>query len=161
MSVKTFKQEITKFVTPAGSREKPVFSSKVKDDGEIELIETGKEDWYGYIQSFKDSVDIHLILKAATLGDTSGLQRVQGFYADVTSVPKNNAEVLQMFIDAQNNFDSLPIEIKQKFDNDFNKFFATMETQEWFEKMKMPTREEAAAAATAAEVPIKEGEVKE
>lgn len=159
MSVKTFAQDITKFVTPSGSKDKPVFSSKVKEDGEIELIATGKEDWYGYIQSFKDSVDIHLILKAASLGDPSGLQRVQGFYADVTTVPKNNAEVLQMFIDAQNNFDALPLEIKRNFDNDFNKFFATMDSPEWFDKMKMTKRDEAAAAA--AEVPVTDGEVKE
>lgn len=144
------------YVTPSGSPIVQQFDSKIEDDGSITLIPSGKDDWYGKIQSFADSVDINTILKRCAVGDDSALNRVQGFYADVTGMPKNNAELLQMVIDGQKNFEQLPLEIRQRFDNDFNKFFATMDQPEWFEKMKMIKKEDAAAVSD----PIKE-EVKE
>ena len=131
-----------KFVTPSGSPIVQNYEGKVQDDGSILLVPTDKDDWYGYIQSFADSVDIKTILRRSALGDTSALNKVQGFYGDVTGMPKNNAELLQAVIDGQKNFEKLPIEIRQKFDNDFNKFFVTMDTPEWFEKMKMSVKTE-------------------
>lgn len=130
------------FITPSGSAIKDIYSSKVLDDGTVELVKTGEENFNDYIQSFRDSVDIGVILKKAVMGDLSGLQRVQGFYADTTKFPKTKAEMLQIVMDAQSNFEKLPNEIREKFDYDFNKFFATMDTPEWLEKMKMNKTEE-------------------
>ena len=144
------------FVTPCGSDIKDIFTSKVLDDGTIELTKCGEENWYEYIQSFAESVDIQTILKRAALGDNSGLNAVQGFYADVTGMPKNNAQLLQMIIDGQRNFEQLPLEIRQKFDNDFNKFFATMDQPEWFEKMSMPVKEEKQIDQHTIETEVKE-----
>lgn len=127
-----------KFYTPSGSREKILYSSKVCDDGSIELIPSGKENVYDYIQSFKDSVDIGVILKKAVAGDMSGLQKVQGFYADATKFPQDRRAMLQCVIDAQANFEKLPLEIRERFDNDFNKFFVSIDSPEWREKMSMP-----------------------
>lgn len=142
MSVKSFKQKTELFESPVGSPDRKTYSSKIHDDGSIELIESGKEDWYGYIQSFADEVDINTILRKAAMGDVSGLQKVQGFYADATTMPKSYSQLLQMVIDGERNFEQLPIEIRQKFDNDFYKFFSTMDTKEWFEKMKMTKKTE-------------------
>lgn len=130
------------FVTPSGSKERTTFSPKVLDDGSIVLTPSGKENIYEFIQSFKDSVDIHVILKKCANGDMSALSKVQGFYGDVTAMPKNNAEMLQLFIDAQNNFEALPIDVKKEFDHDFNKWFSSMNQPDWFEKMKFPKKKE-------------------
>lgn len=124
-----------KYVTPSGSKVKKIFAPKVEDDGSITLIESGKEDWYGYIQSFKDSVDIHVILKRAINGDISALNRVQGFYADVRDFPKTTAEMLQTMIDAERNFQQLPVEIKQNFDFDVNKFIAGIDKPDFLDKL--------------------------
>lgn len=126
-----------KYITPSGSEIVPVYSSKVLEDGTVELVQTGEENIYDYIQSFKDSVDIGVILKKCMNGDYSGLQRVQGFYGDVTQFPKTRQEILQTVIDAQSNFEKLPLDVKEQFDNDFNKFFVSMDKPEWYEKMKM------------------------
>lgn len=134
-------KEITDYVTPAGSKTSPVYSSKVMDDGLVELVQNGEENVYDYIQSFRDTVDIHVILKKAMAGDLSGLQRVQGFYDDATKYPTDRREMLQMVIDAQKNFDMLPLEIKEQFDNDFNKFFVSMDSKEWNEKMRIAVKE--------------------
>lgn len=147
-----------KYVTPAGSRTRTVYSPKVNDDGTIDLIPSGKEDWYGLIQSYKDSVDVHCILARCANGDMSALNKVQGFYADATKFPKTHAEMLQIMIDARNNFDKMPSEVKQKFDNDFNKFFSTMDKPEWFEKMGIKKKEDVTVIPV--EQPV-ESEVKE
>lgn len=127
-----------RYYTPVGSRMKPVYASEVLKDGTVELHKTGEENWYDYIQSFKDTVDIGVILKKALAGDTSGLQKVQGFYADASKFPSDRREMLQSVIDAKEKFMLLPQEIKDRFDNDFNKFFVGMDTKEWFDKMSMP-----------------------
>lgn len=130
-----------KYFTPLGNDEKIVYSPKVNDDGSIDLIQTGKEDWYGYIQSFKDSVDIHVILAKCVNGDMSALSAVQGFYGDFSKFPKTKPEMLQLMIDAERNFDKLPLEIRQKFDYDIYKFIAQMDTPEWFEKIGVKAKE--------------------
>ena len=48
--------------TEPGSPEKIEYQLRVVD-GEEKLVVTGKSDWYAYIQSHKDSVDIHKILE--------------------------------------------------------------------------------------------------
>lgn len=60
---------------------------------------------------------------------------MQGVYADVTELPKNYAELLNSVIKGREAFDSLPIEVKEKFGQDFNRFAATIGTQEWYEKL--------------------------
>lgn len=121
-----------KYVCKSGSRTKLIYAPKVEDDGTIKLIPSGKEDWYGKIQSWKDSVDIHVILKKCLNGDTSALSRVQGFYGDVNMFPKSKPEMLQLMIDAERNFDSLPVDVKEKFGHDIYKFVAAMQDPKSF-----------------------------
>ena len=108
-----------KYVSCSGSGERPIFSSVVQNDGSIELVQTGKEDFYGYIQSFAESVDINVLLARYMNGDIAALNRAQGFYADVTGFPKNNVQLLQIMIDGQRVFDEMPLAYRQRFDNDF------------------------------------------
>ena len=46
------------------------------------LKESGKENLYEFIQSFKDSVDLHKIMDRFNAGDTAALQKVQGMFGD-------------------------------------------------------------------------------
>lgn len=131
-----------KYVCKSGSKTKTIFAPKVEDDGTIKLIPAGKEDWYGSIQAWKDSVDIHVILKKCLQGDTSALSAVQGFYGNVNMFPKTKPEMLQLMIDAERNFDSLPVDVKEKFDHDIYKFVAAMEDPKAFmEKLGVKAKE--------------------
>lgn len=116
-----------------GSPVRPVYHSKVLPDGRIELEEVGKEDFQSYINSFKDSCNIELLVARAVNGDPTALMRKQAFYGDFTSLPKTYAEMLQTMNDAKVFFDGLSIVDKAKFDNDFNKFIAGMDN---FESLK-------------------------
>lgn len=124
------------FVSDPGSPIEITYSPKVNKDGSIELVETGKVNTDEMIQSYKDSTDIRMILARCAEGDFSGLNMKTPMYGDFTQMPKTYAEALQLRIDADNLFNSLPVDIKQKFDNDSNKFFAQSGTEEWYKNIE-------------------------
>ena len=68
-----------RFLSNVGSRDKIVYGASYNEKGQLILEEKGREDWYGYIQSHKDSVDIHVLLARFKNGETDVLNRVQGF----------------------------------------------------------------------------------
>lgn len=119
----------------SGSPIHTIYSPVVDDDGNIELVESGKENTDEFINSFKDSCDIKVIIERFLAGDQSALNQKAAMYGDFTKMPKTYAEVLQMQIDAKKAFDELSVEVKEKFDNDINKFLASAGNEEWYEKL--------------------------
>lgn len=113
-----------RFLTNSGSREKITYQARYNEKGQIILEEKGREDLYGYIQSFKDSVDIHVLLARFKNGDVEALNKVQGFYADITGMPTTFADALNVVHDAETFFASLPIEKRAEFHHNFAEFLA-------------------------------------
>lgn len=116
------------FLTGVGSREKITYEARYNAKGQLELHEKGKEDWYGYIQSYKDSVDIHVLLERFQRGDVDVLNRVQGFYGDITSMPSTFADALNIVRSSEEFFNSLPVEERAKFNHNFSEFLASFDT---------------------------------
>lgn len=117
-----------------GSSVRVLYTSKVAEDGNIELIPSGTENLYDFIQSHKDSVDIHVILNRFANGDTNALSRVQGSYGDFTDMPTTYAELLNTMIAGENYFNSLPVETRAEFDHSFEKFMVSMDNMPEFIK---------------------------
>lgn len=124
-----------KFVSNPGNKIHVIYSAKVSDNGQIVLSPVGKEDTDDIINSYRESTDISYIIAKLNQGDTSVINVNEAMFGDFTKVPKTFADVLQLRIDSKAKFDSLPVEIKQKFDNDENKFFATAGTEAWFNNL--------------------------
>lgn len=140
-----------------GVTEKVLYTPKFKEDGSMELIEAGKENLYEYIQSHKDSVDINVILKRFARGDVTALQRRQAMFGDFSDAPSTYAEALNSMILAENYFNSLPLEIRAKFDHNFHRFLISLDSPDFAEKMSHadivpPTVMTAAKAAPVAPV---------
>lgn len=110
-----------------GTREKILYSPQFDKDGRMELVESGRENLYEYIQSHKESVDIHVILERFARGDISALSRVQGTYGDFTKMPQTYAEFLNARIFAENYFNSLSVETRAKFDHSFERFLVSLD----------------------------------
>lgn len=125
-----------KIVSCPGCPIKEVYKPIVNRDGTITLVVDGHVNTDEEIQSYAESVDIDVIISRYMNGDIEALNKHIGTYGDFTQMPKTYAEVLQMQIDARNTFDSLPIEIKQKFNNDPNEFFAQSGQEEWYKKLE-------------------------
>lgn len=124
-----------RFFTNPGNPLHKLFAPKVMPDGSVDLVEAGVENTDDIIQSYAESTDIRLILASVSQGDYSGLQARSGSYGDFTQVPSTFAEALQLQIDSNRLFSSLPVEIRDKFDQDPNKFFASAGSADWIDKL--------------------------
>ena len=118
-----------------GERIKTTYVGRYNDRGQLVLEESGTEDLYAYIQSFKESTDLKTIIARYTNGETDVLSKVQGFYADVSEMPGTYADMLQIVTNGEQTFNDLPVDIRAKFSHNFGEFLAEFGTPEFFEKL--------------------------
>lgn len=113
----------------AGERMVTTYTAALDDNGRIDLIESGQFDLYQEIQSHKDSVDIDLMIQRFNNGDISALGSPRPpIYLDVTDFPKSYAEMYQLVIDAKNNFEQLPLAVRDAFGHSPEAYFASFGT---------------------------------
>lgn len=124
------------YVTESGSRLKKLYLSFIDDSGSLELRESGVENLYEYIQSFKDEVDLNNIIARFANGDVSALNKYKGFFADVSELPSTYAGFLDIQAKAGDIFAKLSPADREKFDFDVNKFIASFGTPEFLELFK-------------------------
>ena len=101
----------------------------------ITVVEKGKENLYAYINSFADSVDINVLLARYRNGEKDALLQRAGAYIDISSMPANINEFIELSRSAENLFNTLPVETKEKFNNNVMEFISTVGDPEWIEKM--------------------------
>lgn len=93
---------------------------KVKRDT---LVKVGDTDLYAKIQEGKDDCDVYKIIDRFTAGDVSALHRkAHGIYEDLTIMPNNIHEAAARVDQAMDDFMTLPVEIRESFGNDPEKF---------------------------------------
>lgn len=117
-----------------GNPIKKLYKPKVHEDGILELVEAGQEDLYEYIQSWKDSTDINVLLARYANGDVDALSKVQGAYGDFTQFPSTYAEMLNRVEQGKHMFAGLPLEIREKYNHDFSQFIAAMDQPDFWEQ---------------------------
>lgn len=118
-----------------GSRERILYEGYYTDEGRLELRECGRENLYDFIQSYKDSTDINVLLRRYRDGETDVLERVQGTFGDFTVVPNNYAEMLNRVIAGETAFYDLPVEVRAKFDHNFAVFMQEIGSDSFYEKL--------------------------
>lgn len=101
----------------------------------LTVVDKGKENLYAYINSFADSVNIHVLLNRFKNGDTESLMQRAGAYIDISALPSNINEFMQLARNAENLFNTLPIEVKNAFNNNVVEFISTIGDDSWKEKM--------------------------
>ena len=113
--------------SPAGSRIKEVHEMRMTKSGHKYISKVGEINIYERIQDHKDECDAKKIIQRAKLGDSNAIARIQNArtnYGDTTLIPHNLMEAQQMIIDGKKAFNSLPKEIREKFNNDPMQFLA-------------------------------------
>lgn len=121
----------TRYRHHTGTGVEPEYKLMVSKDGVRDLQIVGEIDTYGKIQSYKDSVDINVILQRFANGDTSALSSKQGMYGDFTQVPRTLAELQQRVIDAEQLFYAQPLEVRAQFNHSPSQFFAAIGTDKF------------------------------
>lgn len=118
-----------------GDRLKKLYRPQLDDNGHLELVEDGTDDLYAYIQSHRDSVDLHKILERYTAGDVNALNRAQANFGDFTELPTNYAEMLNAVISGEQYFSALPVEVRARFGHSFSNWMSSMDKPDFAEKM--------------------------
>lgn len=95
----------------------------IYDDGELKWITKSKENMYAKIQAEKDAVELHAILQRYEDGDDSALNKVEGMYMDTVDLPRNYAELYSAVSRADDVFYSMPVEIREKYNNNAATFW--------------------------------------
>lgn len=134
MILKDKKEHSIKFVTNPGNPMKEIKHGELQVDGTIKLVVDRIENTDETIQSYAPSTMIENIMKRIEAGQVELLNQRHGFFMDTIGLPSNMAEVLNLVIKGQEVFEKLPVEIKERFDNDFNKWFVAMDKADFFEK---------------------------
>ncbi len=111
-----------------GSGMKPTYKMHVDDNGKRELKQSGEFNLYADIQSYEQSVSVDYLLTKFINGDASALSRAQGVYGDFTQMPRTLAELQQRVIDAENLFNSLPLDIRAQYNHSASEFFAQLDS---------------------------------
>lgn len=128
---KDFKRE---FTCP-GDEDAPIYSPSVDNEGRITLEVTGVKKIPEFIDSFRESCDINNIVARFNAGDVSVLSRSQGAFFDATQLPHTYAEMLNTVINAEATFNQLPLEVRERFENNYVKWLSMMDDAEQFALM--------------------------
>lgn len=122
-------------ISPTGSREVPVYSVRIDSSGRKEVYQSGARDLYEIIQASLEQSKVQNIVRRALGGDPTALAQRYGTYMDVTAIPNNMIDISNLALRLRSEFDSLPADLRQKFDNSVDKFVSLYGTPEWSEML--------------------------
>lgn len=126
--------ERKKTITPSGKEIENTYGYKINKAGQKVLAITGTTNVYEKIQENLEETKIENILARAAAGDNT-VFRPEGIYGDMTTAPSNLIEAREMMQELENTWNSLPNEIKNKYDNDVEVFIGASGSKTWLEDM--------------------------
>lgn len=115
-----------RFHTSIGDPIIHTFTGHYDKNGDLQLVSTGTENLYDKIQAEAAACDMDNILRRFANGDISVLSQSQGIYADVADAPMHFTDALNMVRAVEAQFDMLPAEEREKHDNDWVKYGASL-----------------------------------
>lgn len=133
MMMRRSAKDSVRFASCPGSRFYIEKHGEVLPNGIIRLIEDKEIDLQEKYNAEYPATTIDNILANSSPLQSFADDGMNGI--DATQLPKTFAEFLQLQIDRKREFDRLPVEVKQKFNNDLNQYMATAGSAEWFDKL--------------------------
>lgn len=122
-------------IAPSGSRMANTYEISIDANGHKTLLKTGETNVYVMIQADLEDTKIENILEKARMGDITAFEKSKGYYMDTTEMPKTLAEAQNTIIKMKNEFEKLPLEVREKFDYSPEKFISEFGSAEWSDKL--------------------------
>lgn len=123
---RTVYTECSPLFSNSGEMTRPNYKPMYNDNGSYELVKDGVIHSYEDIQAWKATCDMSTIIERyIRTGDSSILNQRAGFFADVTQLPTNYAELANTLQNADMFFNALPADIKKEYEFNPAKFYAT------------------------------------
>lgn len=116
--------------------------AKMLENGKRILTKTVKKNIYEMIQASREQTEIDRIVRRAMEGDPSVLSYMNGVYADLTDAPTSLAQAQQIMLNAKREYEKLPLDVKEKFHNNYEEYIAKVGSKEWFDKMGITEKQE-------------------
>ncbi len=142
--------------TPTGDKEATTYQTTIDENGHKITEAVGKTNIYNRIQSSLEETKIENIIKRFTEGDMSAFRTGNPIYADITGAPKSLMEAQNMIIKITDEFNSLPVEVRAKFDHSPEKYVAIYGNQEWAAAVGYEIKKTEPAAGPAVEAKSEE-----
>lgn len=102
--------------------------------GEWTILEDAPTNLYEKIQSYREECDLRIILKKYQNGDESALNKVAGQYMDITDMPKNLAEMYARIKNLENDFETLPLDVRKEYGHSPAKWLKALSNGEYVSK---------------------------
>lgn len=128
MKFRTAFSEPLRFSSPSGSPHRTVYQRKVSSSGKRSLVESGIEPVHQLIQEAARGNTVKDILSRFNAGDTSALGVDSNSYADISNAPQSLLDAELSLIKAHSIYDSLPSDVKSRYDNDFETFLSSVDS---------------------------------
>lgn len=135
MNFRTQFSERVRVVSNPGDPIKEVKGPVLDRYGNKVIVTKDKIDLYAAIQAYRDDCDLNILMAKFTNGDRTALMQRVGAYLDLSTLPDNYNDMMNLTTSAQSVFDSLPIQIKEMFGNNVTNFLANSRTKEFNEIM--------------------------
>lgn len=143
-----------------GNIMEPQYRERYDENGRPYLEQVGEINTYEKIQSYRDEVDPMSIMARYAAGDTTVMAN-PGWYIDTSKLPANYIEWRNLMNEQKEKFETLPLEIRNKFNNSFDQWAATAGEESWMKAMGFEKQQNAQAEpATATETVVQKGENK-
>lgn len=113
------------FITSSGDRQHVRYEPRFNGSSVV-LREVGREDIQERIEAFAPYTDLNYMLSRLKVGDSSVLNTRQAMYGDFTGLPTNGIDAVNLVQTAESRFLELSAEDRQKFNNDFRVWLASM-----------------------------------
>lgn len=113
------------FVTSSGERQHVRYEPRFNGESVV-LREVGREDIQERIEAFAPYTDLNYMLSRLKVGDSSVLNTRQAMYGDFTGLPTNAIDAVNLVQTAESRFLELSSEDRQKFNNDFRVWLASI-----------------------------------
>lgn len=113
-----------RFRSGAGSRVADEYSSRFDKDGRLEVYKSGETNLYAKIQSYKDSVNLELIVERFRNGDQTALQQKVGTFFDCTNLPRTLIDAYNLLRQGEQAFMELPADVRAQYHHSFPEFLS-------------------------------------
>ena len=152
-SVSNFRETAIAKPTEAGEGVRRTYLWERNEKGEKVLKLDQIIDQQAEIDSYLEETKIENIIRRASIDPNIAARiapELGGGIQDFTEMPHTLAELQNIMIRAEQIWDEVPKEIKNKFDNDVDKFVASFGTVEWAKNLGIYQEEQTEAKATEA-----------
>lgn len=154
MKFRSAYSERISFPCPSGERYKEEFVRCINPNTKLpDIKKSGEHDLVRHVQEAAKGNLVSDIVRRSMCGDPNAIGDVTpDMFGDITNVPNNLLDSMNMLVRAQDHFNDLPTDIKKIYNNNYREFLEAISSGSFFKDSRARHEAAAVAASNAAAV---------